>query len=660
MKTKLTFTEMVFRGVQPLDQSSVPAMLDNHIIQNQLHFNLNEYEEIYEGYGLLKSSYPYTQQDGYDRSLSDVIYSVAILENDYLCATFIIDLGGRLWSLIDKVNGQNLLYTNDVIRFSNLASRNAWFSGGVEWNMGIVGHSPFTCERLFASRLPLEDGTPVLRMYEHERVRAIEFQMDFILRDEDRVLTCRMKTVNSSSEVIPCYWWSNIAVPEYSNGRIVVPAKSAYFCDIEQVRKVNIPYVSKNRDISNYTNIPYQADFFFDMEKKKPKYIANFNESGEGLLHLSTDRLQARKLFTWGDNQGAENWQRFLTENAGRYIEIQAGLAKTQYGCIPMPPNCSWDWIEQYGPISIPKEMMKLPYEDLECHISKIAEKQLRDNDLERMLVETRNFSKTPSGAIIKGSNYGILNNYIKEKLGKRNLTSHLDFGDIVGSALTWKKLLDEGFFDIPNPSEKPEDFICNRDLYVALVQSINGKNRNNWYAYYQIGLFDYWNADWEKAKAAFSRSHELTPNAWNLHALAIVSLVNSNTDEAANYIKKGLSYVPSDLSYVKETYRVLLACGHFKDIIGFYENLTPEFQANTRLKFGYCIALYKTSSNQKAWDLITAEEGFILDDNREGQNVVAELYTLLHEKLFGPCKDIPANIDFNASDPNLSRYSLD
>ena len=32
-------------------------------------------------------------------------------------------------------------------------------------------------------------------------------------------------------------------------------------------------------------------------------------------------------------------------------MEIQAGLGKTQYGCIPMAPHTSWEWLEQYGAV---------------------------------------------------------------------------------------------------------------------------------------------------------------------------------------------------------------------------------------------------------------------------------------------------------------------
>lgn len=47
---------------------------------------------------------------------------------------------------------------NDVLRFSNLAIRNAWFSGGVEWNLGIIGHNPLSTEPLYVAKTQTDEG----------------------------------------------------------------------------------------------------------------------------------------------------------------------------------------------------------------------------------------------------------------------------------------------------------------------------------------------------------------------------------------------------------------------------------------------------------------------------------------------------------------------
>lgn len=117
---------------------------------HRLKSTIADYEGLFIDYGYRETSYPYTQQNDYtDEAERDV--PVAVLENELLYAEFLPTLGGRLWRLFDKKRQKDVLYTNDVIRFRNLSVRNAWFSGGVEWNCGVIGHSPFTCSQMYCA-----------------------------------------------------------------------------------------------------------------------------------------------------------------------------------------------------------------------------------------------------------------------------------------------------------------------------------------------------------------------------------------------------------------------------------------------------------------------------------------------------------------------------
>lgn len=116
-------------------------------------------------YGAPHSLLPYTRQGDYDRVRAERELPAVVLENETLTATFLPSLGGRLWSLVHRPSGRELLHRNPILQPANLALRDAWLAGGVEWNLGTTGHWPLTCEPLHAARLTAADGTAVLRMY---------------------------------------------------------------------------------------------------------------------------------------------------------------------------------------------------------------------------------------------------------------------------------------------------------------------------------------------------------------------------------------------------------------------------------------------------------------------------------------------------------------
>ena len=152
----------------PLPPLLTPAALTRVEPSPHLPFD----DQRYLGWGCAPSLLPYRLQDGYDREKQPRDFLALVLENEHLRATFLPELGGRLWSLVSKPDERELLYVNPVFQPANLAVRDAWFSGGVEWNASIPGHSPLTCSPLFAARLSRPDGTPVLRQYEWERLRG--------------------------------------------------------------------------------------------------------------------------------------------------------------------------------------------------------------------------------------------------------------------------------------------------------------------------------------------------------------------------------------------------------------------------------------------------------------------------------------------------------
>lgn len=279
---------------------------------------------------------PYTSQSRYTRNAVPTDTPVAVLENDDLRATFLLDLGGRLWSLFDKRLGRELLFQPDEVVLGNLALRDAWFSGGTEWNLGVTGHWGKTCEPVCAGVA----GDSVLRMWTFERLTRLVWRVEAAL-DGDRLLI-GVRLHNPHDEAVPLYWWSNTAVP-IERGRVLVDASSALWHGYDRIL-VRRGWPEDHPELS-----PRSADYFFEINAP---WQASVDDEGYGLLQTSTPELHGRKLFVWGDGPGGRRWQSWLN-GSGRYVEVQAGYARSQPEHVALEPGASVSWIESYGPTRV-------------------------------------------------------------------------------------------------------------------------------------------------------------------------------------------------------------------------------------------------------------------------------------------------------------------
>ena len=648
MRPQLYFEKLKIRKAQLGDPSSVPDLVGGLIRQNELDFCLDEDDEIYEGYGRCLNSYPYRQYAGYTRTLREEEVKTAVLENDHLRAVFLPEYGGRLWQLYDKDGDRDLLYTNDVLQFSNLAVCNAWFSGGVEWNIGVIGHSPFTTAPLFTAELEWK-GVPVLRMYEYERIRGVTYQMDFWLGEEDRFLNARMRIKNDTKGVVPMYWWSNIAVPEYDGGRVIVPAEAAFTFYTDVVYKTGLPMVRGN-DVTRYQEIPCSVDYFFDLPADAPKYIVNADREGRGLLQMSTDRLRARKLFSWGKTRGGDHWQEFLTENAGRYIEIQAGLGKTQYGCIPMAPHTAWEWMERYGAAEIGRAEMEMPFEELRDSFTEQIRRAPQWQEMEKLLAETKEMAKTPGKTVQAGSGYGALERKLRLLGGERWQEEHLDFSADSREAGVWMRFLEEGVLETPDPALAPALYITGQELFRRLERYVSERQEQaGWYALFQLGVLLFQRGEYKRAEEVLLQSLVAAENAWAYHGLASLYTVQGRAEEACRAVRRGVRLQKENLSYVKECVRLLMLNCCFREVTELYPGLGEPIQKESRIRFSYIQALAQTGQAEKAYRLLMADGGLVVDDIREGEASLHELWKKLRAAGAAETEALPYEFDFAA-----------
>lgn len=542
-------------------------------------------------YGRPRTLLPYTIQDGYTRNLVDTQVKTVVVENEHLRAEFLLDYGGRLWSLYHKGHRRELLHRNPILQPANLALRNAWFAGGVEWNLGTTGHTALTCAPMHAARV----NDNVLRLWEFERMRELVYQLDVWLDGE--VLCVQVRLTNPRPHEVPVYWWSNIAVPQTPGMRVLAPAPEAWRLGHDGVlRKVIAP---------STLDFEHAVDFFYEIPDDQQPYIAALDADGIGLLHTSTHNLKGRKLFHWGHSTGGQRWQEWLSPPGHPYLEIQAGLARTQLEHLPMPGNSQWTWLETY----------RLAAAD--------------DFDLTLPTVDVGLADREPAERLHVGSGWGAL-----EGLDLPGTPFHLD--SLGRDQASWLTLLDTGTMTAPAPRLAPASYQVGPQWRERLERAAP----HNWFTLYHLGVARWHAGDRESACAAWENSHELMPNPWASRNLAFAG------DQPIERLRAAHAVAPGVRAIAVEAIQAMLDAGKPAEALTFIDRLVLDLRMHGRIRLLECRAALAAGRIDRAARIV--DTGIIVDDLREGEDALDDLWFTYHTRRgTSPVPQLPCLYDF-------------
>ncbi len=603
-------------------------------------------ESQYMGWGRVNTILPYTIQDGYNRSRRSRAFKAFVLENEYLRATFLPQLGGRLWSLFDKEKERELLHVNPVFQPCNLALRNAWISGGVEWNVGMIGHTPFTVDDMACQQLALGDGTPVLRMFQYERVRHLFYRIDTFLPDGARELYVRVRIDNASKEDTAVYWWSNMAVNEGEDVRVVVPAEKAFRYGYGgKLAKVPVPYMTAEADklkgeaarlarenggtldwdITRTTTLPQSMDFFFDVSRDARPFIAAPGKDGYGMCQTSTGELRGRKLFVWGMGTGARHWQEFLSRKGSAYIELQAGLARTQLEHLPMKGGETISWLESYG--AVQADAAAVQGKDYHAAVMSVADalEAVRPaRVLEQLHAQVKAELDGQNGPVLHtGAGFARAE---KKLLGDAFDTAGLSLDAMVPGAkeLPWMTLAEKGVLPCPEPEQEPVSYQTGAAWKSALERSIREGGSDHWYGHYQLGVMYAAKGEDAKAKEAFLRSLDHVRSPWALRCLAVLEERAGNASLAADLLYEATEKKPIRPLAV-ETLEMLSKTEQYERMYALMNTLPDAVRGTGRVKTFEILALLRTGRYDEAQELLMSR--IVLTDVREGDVLLTDLW---------------------------------
>ncbi|MFI0862862.1 DUF5107 domain-containing protein [Streptomyces smyrnaeus] len=615
------------------------------------------------GYGPLRSVLPTRVLDGYGRQRTPTRLDTLVLENDRLRATVHPGLGGRLASLFHKPTARELLYVNPVLQPADFALNGAWFSGGVEWNIGATGHTTLSCAPLHAARVPAPGGDgAMVRLWEWERLRDTPFQVDLWLPEESDFLYVGVRVRNPHHRTVPVYWWSNIAVPEDPGARVLAPAEETwYFAYERRLRRIPVPEW-EGTDLTYPLHSRFPADYFYEVPESSRKWIASLDEKGRGLVQTSTDLLRGRKLFVWGAGPGGRRWQQWLTEpGTPGYVEIQAGLARTQLEHLPLEAGGEFSWLEAYGPLSADAETVHgADWSAARAHTERRLEQALPRGAVEaayaawRPQADVEPEGGPTDGWLACGSGWGALE---VERAGFTLPGTPFPPGTLGAQQRPWRELLHTGTLPC-GPDQAPPGPTLVAAEWRELLESADaeptvdaaGKAARRELDHH-LGVAQWHAGDRSQAVRSWERSLEQGVYWPALRCLAVADQQDGNGARAAERYMAAVRDAGERLdaddplgaaalaALAREAVEVLLAEDRAGDAESVLDGLCDELRARGRCQLLRARVLLAQGDVKGARALFGA--GFEVEDLREGEEVLSDTWAAL------TADPLPARYDF-------------
>ena len=288
--------------------------------------------------------YPYPMLDKLTDQREEKTYKALYLENKYVKICVLPEIGGRIFSAIDKTNGYDFFYRQHVIKPALIGMLGAWISGGVEWN--------FPHHHRATSFMPVDyaltenlDGSKTIWVGEVEIRHRTKWIIGLTLYPGRSYLEATVKLFNRTPLAQSMLYWANVAVHATDDYQIIFPpgTEFATYHGKNQFSRWPVSAEVFNRmdytsgvDISWYKNHPAPISFFaWNYEQD---FSAGYDHGKKaGVVHVADHHIApGKKFWTWGTGTQGQMWEKILTDTDGPYIELMVGAYSDNQ------PDYSW------------------------------------------------------------------------------------------------------------------------------------------------------------------------------------------------------------------------------------------------------------------------------------------------------------------------------
>ncbi|MHA4806534.1 DUF5107 domain-containing protein [Flavitalea flava] len=337
---------------------------------------LKEYKKTFTTYPfgdpnpipLLTAVYPYYRFDGFTTTPVQKEWKVVELENDYISLLILPEIGGKIWTAIEKSTNRPFLYDNHVVKFRDIAMRGPWTSGGLESNFGIIGHTPNCSTPVDYSTKTNEDGSVTCTIGALDLLTRSNWRMEITLEAGHAFFTTRAYWFNQTPVEQPEYHWMNAGLKASGNLEFIYPGNRYIGHEGEYA---DWPINKQNgKNISFYEQNNFGTYKSYHVFGKYTDFSgAYWHDDDMGMVRYGThDDKAGKKIWIWGLSGQGMIWEKLLTDHDGQYVELQSGRlfnqnqeksSLTPFKHKSLQPYESDTWTEYWYPVLETKGIVK-------------------------------------------------------------------------------------------------------------------------------------------------------------------------------------------------------------------------------------------------------------------------------------------------------------
>jgi tetratricopeptide (TPR) repeat protein len=287
--------------------------------------------------------YPYPLYNNFTNRKADHTYRLVYLENEYVKIGIAPEIGGRLFSAVDKTNNYDFVYHQHVIKPALIGLIGAWISGGIEWN--IPHH------HRASTFLPVQyrteengDGSKTVWVGELEIRQRMRWAVGYTLRPGSSVLACSVRILNRTPLANSMLCFANVAVNANENYQIIFPPSTQYVTHHLKRQFTTWPIATtpyggvdwNGIDASWYKN--HQAANSMFAWNYQDDFFAGYDHGRQaGTMSIADHHIvPGKKFWTWGNGPHGRMWDGILTDTDGPYVELMVGAYSDNQ------PDYSW------------------------------------------------------------------------------------------------------------------------------------------------------------------------------------------------------------------------------------------------------------------------------------------------------------------------------